>query len=455
MGTSQLKNLPSVSEVLPEVNEDNRYNSKYLKTIINQEIDFYRQRAKKGDLELSRAEIHRRVVFKTRRLLQPSLKHVINGTGIVLHTGLGRAPVHPRISDQVAKQLSGYINLEFDLATGKRGERLDHLDGLLTALTGSESSLVVNNNAAAVLLGLNTLAEDREVIVSRGQQVEIGGSFRIPDVIQKSHCILKEVGTTNRTHLRDYENAVSPQTALLLWVHSSNYVIKGFTSQVTLNELTLLGKRKRIPVMADLGSGAFIALSEKGLPAELVVQDIVKSGVDLVSFSGDKLLGGPQAGIIVGKRKWIKRLRKNPLYRAFRPDKWTIALMEWTLKTYSDQGPLPENLALDLLLTDRFELRQRGEKILSAISPDQRNRLGIELVDTTVEAGSGSLPEGKIESVALQFNARDYTAAQLAQIFRSASLPVIGYVNRSRYFIDLKAVLPTQLSDLGRIINEV
>jgi L-seryl-tRNA(Ser) seleniumtransferase len=455
MGTSQLKNLPSVSQVLLEVNQDNNYNSKYLKTIINQEIAFYRQRAKKGELKLSREEIHQRVVRKTRQLLQPSLKQVINGTGIVLHTGLGRAPVHPKISDQVAKQLSGYVNLEFDLAIGKRGERLKHLDGLLTALTGAESSLVVNNNAAAVLLGLNTLAEDREVVVSRGQQVEIGGSFRIPDVIQKGHCILREVGTTNRTHLEDYEKAISPQTALLLWVHSSNYVVKGFTSQVSLNELTILGKHKRIPVMADLGSGAFIVLSEKGLPDELVVQDIVKSGVDLVSFSGDKLLGGPQAGIIVGKRKWIKRLRKNPLYRAFRADKWTIALMEWALKTYGDQGPLPENLALDLLLTDRSVLRQRGEKVLSAVREDQRSRLGIKLVDTTVEAGSGSLPEGEIESVALQFNSTVYTAAQLAQLFRSASVPVIGYVYRNRYFIDLKAVLPRQLSSLARIINEV
>lgn len=455
MGAAQLEKLPSVSEVLLEVNSGNKYNSRYLTLIINKEIDFYRQLAKKGLLNLNRNQIRNRVVTAVTQAVQPSLKHVINGTGIVLHTGLGRAPIYPGIARRIGKLLSGYVNLEFNLADGRRGERMDHLSTLLKALTGSENSLVVNNNAAAVLLSLNTLAEDREVIVSRGQQVEIGGSFRIPDVVLKSHCILKEVGTTNRTHLRDYESAITKNTALLLWVHSSNYVVKGFTSRVSLKELTALGKRKRIQVMADLGSGALVNLSSKGIPEELLVREVLKDGVDLVTFSGDKLLGGPQAGIILGKNKCLRRLQKNPLYRAFRCDKWTIALLEAVLRTYRDKETIKENLALDLLTSSLGVIRRRGEIILSQVPKTRQRELGIKLVDTIVEAGSGSLPEGKIKSIALQFKPLRQSVNQLAVSFRKANIPVIGYVKSNRYYIDLKAILPRQLKQLSIIINEI
>ena len=314
MAQNQLKELPSVSEVLLKCNKYKLLNNKYLTYIIKLKIDHYRVVAKKGKLTLKRSQVIQDIVDEIDRISTTSMRPVINGTGIVLHTGLGRAPMKESTAKRVAKRVSGYTNLELDLLSGNRGQRQNHVDGLLAALTGAQSAMAVNNNAAAVLMALNELAEGKEVIVSRGQQVEIGGSFRIPDVVKKSGCILKEIGTTNRTHLKDYEKAIGKNTGLILWVHTSNYVVRGFTSEVDLHDLVELGRKKRIPVMVDLGCGEMVDLSKKGVPTHLPVQDVVKSGAGIVTFSGDKLLGGPQAGLIVGNKTLVSRLKKNPIF---------------------------------------------------------------------------------------------------------------------------------------------
>ena len=290
MAQKQLKELPSISKVLLECSNYKYLNRRYLSYIIKNELVVFRKLAMKGKLLLDRAGIVNEILLIIDQLSKPSMKSIINGTGIVLHTGLGRAPMDKKIAKSIVDRVSGYTNLEFDLISGKRGDRQDHIKGLLSSLTGAESGMAVNNNAAAVLLALNELSEGKEVIISRGQQVEIGGTFRIPDVIEKSGCLIKEVGSTNRSHFKDYEEAINKNTGLILWVHTSNYLVKGFTKEVPLSELVQLGKKKRIPVMADLGCGEIFDLSSKGIPKSIMIQDIVKTGAGVITFSGDKLL---------------------------------------------------------------------------------------------------------------------------------------------------------------------
>ena len=455
MSKNQFQNLPSVSEVLLEIKDFNKLDNSIIIYFINKEISRYRKQAKLNKLVESRSEITKKIVQKVSQYCRPSMKNIINGTGIVLHTGFGRAPIQKTRLKNVINRLGGYSNLEFNLETGTRGNRLDHVRDYCAAITGSENSLMVNNNAAAVLLALNTLAEGKEVIISRGQEVEIGGSFRIPDIVRKSNCFLKEVGTTNRTHLNDYKKAINTKTGLILWVHTSNYVVKGFTKEVSLHELVELGKKKHIPVMADLGSGALIKLSKRDLPEEIPVQDVVKSGVVVVTFSGDKLLGGPQAGIIVGKNRLLKRMELNPIYRTIRCGKFTIALMEETLRTYRSEEVTKDNLTLSLLSTKRVMLKKRGRKIIQSISTKRKSRLGIALIESTVEAGSGSLPACEIESMALRFNPKNQKISELAYRFRTGKTPVVGYISGNRFFIDLKTILPNQVALLINVINQV
>jgi len=455
MITRHLKEIPSVSEVLHDIKDAKELNNKYITYIIQSQLKLYRAQAKENKLVADRAQIKKNIIAHILNLKVSSLKSVINGTGIVLHTGLGRAPIHPAQAESASKQLSGYVNLEYDLDTGKRGHRLDHINNLLCALTGADKTLAVNNNAGAVLLALNTLAEGREVIISRGQQVEIGGSFRIPDIIKKSGCILKEVGTTNRTHLKDYEQAVNKKTACILWVHTSNYVVRGFTNSVELSDLVKLGQTRKIPVIADLGSGALADLSTQGLPREILVSQIVKTGVNLVTFSGDKLLGGPQSGLLAGKKQSIDKIFKNALYRALRCDKWTITLLESALKSYKNDGPDKNNLALSLLTTNRRELNKNAETVLQSLDSKIIQEFEIEIMDTFVEAGSGSLPEEKLKSKALRFNPKKYSSGQLARIMRTGLIPVVGYIKENYYYIDLKAILPEQLKKLSSALNQL
>lgn len=452
---STLKDLPSMHQVLLEVDSSIHTHEDYLKYIINKELNQIRDRIKKGKIEKSKSELLDQIISKVWVESASKLVNVINGTGIVLHTGFGRAPFRGKLLKDLADKLDGYVNLEFDLDSGNRGDRQTLIHEQLSALCGAESSMVVNNNAAAVFLALNEMAECGEVICSRGQMVEIGGSFRIPDIIEKSGAILKEVGTTNRTHLKDYEKAISKKTKLILWVHTSNYVVKGFTKDVSLSELVSLGKKHAIPVMADLGSGALLDLNALGLADEIPVKSIVNFGPDLTTFSGDKLLGGPQSGLIVGNKKWINRLKKNPLYRVLRCDKVTLGLLDETLRSYKSGSFSKDNLSLTLLTTSRKVLNNRGQKILGELSAKRIKELGLRLVDSEVEAGSGSLPENKIESVALSFSPKMGKIKELAKAFRCGSIPVVGYIHGNVFYIDLKAVLPTQIKRLTTAIQEI
>jgi len=454
MSTKIYKEIPSVQEILLRLGNEYPVHQNYVVKIIRNELAKYRKLIKQGTDSLTRNQIIHEIFNSVNSLINSSLKNIINGTGIILHTNLGRAPFDKKLIQRVAKKLSGYTNFEVDLQSGKRGNRLVHISEMIGAITGTDGGIVVNNNAAAVLLALNTFADGKEVIVSRGQEVEIGGSFRIPEVVQKSNCKLIEVGTTNRTHLIDYEQAINKNTAVLLWVHTSNYIVKGFTKTVSLKDLAELGRRNRIPVIADLGSGALI-----NLPDEMSVQQVVKTGVFLTTFSGDKLLGGPQSGIIVGRKSMLTKLLNNPLYRALRCDKLTVAALDEILRTYASTGVSKANLANYLLQATRKTLCNRAEKLLSQVRKSTKNKWNIEIVNSMVEAGSGSLPEAKIESVALQFSnkgqADKFKIADLAKQFRLQAIPVIGYINKGMFYIDLKAILPNQYSNLIDAINEL
>jgi len=456
MSEKQLQQLPSVSKVLLEIRESIALHDNYIKEVIKSELRDYRRKAKAGKLDINRSEITSAILDKLNSLDQSSITNIINGTGVVLHTGFGRAPISKKVISTVARKLEGYINLEFDLSAGKRGDRQNHITEMLNGICGSESSLIVNNNAAAVLLVLNSLAEGRDVIVSRGQEVEIGGSFRIPDIISKSHCHLVEVGTTNRTHLKDYEQAVTKNKGVILWAHTSNYVVQGFTKEVPLSDLALLAKKKHIPLVVDLGSGALLNMNKQNLPAEKQVSDVVKTGADVITFSGDKLLGGPQSGFIIGSQRYLKVIQKNPLYRTYRCGKWTIALMEETMRTYrSDERFSADNLTLKLLTTSQKTLLNRGAKILGDLPQIKANQLGITLVESLVEAGSGSLPVKSIPSAALRFTPQQMAVSTLAKSFREGAIPVVGYTKGNAFYIDLKAVLPNQSLQLIEAIIEV
>ncbi|MEE2876394.1 MAG: L-seryl-tRNA(Sec) selenium transferase [Candidatus Neomarinimicrobiota bacterium] len=451
-----LRDIPSVSAILDRIDWGTvQLPRQVVVKTIRQELAAVRASVRNGQEPSSQKELLAKISSEIHRLGRPGLKGVINGTGIVLHTGLGRAPISRKVAVDAVRAAAAYTPLEFDLETGKRGERLNHVVTLITALTGAESALVVNNNAAAVMLSLNTIAEGKEVIISRGQLVEIGGSFRIPDVIEKSGAVMREVGTTNRTHLRDFEKKINDRTAALLYAHTSNYRIEGFTKEVTVAKLAVLAKRRRVPLIVDIGSGALVDFTPSGLPAEPVVREVMDSGAGLVTFSGDKLLGGPQAGIICGKRSLISRLHKNPIYRALRCDKLTMAVLERILRGYSENSPGKNNLAYQLLTTPRKTVRKRGEKVLSLLPFAVVTKLQISLAETTVEAGSGSLPVQSIESAALRFHSTEMKPTELARRFRMQEPPVVGYIKGNCFTIDLKAIPSDQVKDLAGAIGKL
>ena len=369
------------------------------------------------------------------------LRRVVNGTGVVIHTNLGRSLLAAQAAAQVDLVARTYSNLEFDLEQGRRGSRYSHVDELLTELTGAEAALVVNNNAAAVLLALDTLAKGREVVVSRGQLVEIGGSFRVPEVMSRSGARLREVGTTNKTHLRDYESAVNDQTGLLLKVHTSNFRILGFTSEVPLEELVDLGKTHGLPVMEDLGSGSLLDLSSYGLEKEPTVPEAVRTGADLITFSGDKLLGGPQAGILVGKKAVIQRLRANPLNRALRIDKLTLAALEATLHLYRrPKQALKEIPTLNLLTIPPSTLRRRARRLLHYLSRPEPSPVIMEVLPTQSQVGGGALPLSSLPSYALSLLPHRGTVNDLEAHFRSHPIPIIGRIEKDRLLLDLRTL---------------
>ena len=454
MKNKDLLNLPSVSEIMQLAQKESYHNNRYIKFLIKQELHDYRMIARKGKLKLDRSAIIEDILSKLSLLSDSSIKPVINATGIVLHTGLGRAPISKKIINKVVKRLSGYVNLELNLDNGKRGQRQNHTSKLIASITGAEDAIIVNNNAAAVLLSLNELAEGKEVIVSRGQLVEIGGSFRIPDMIIKSGCKLVEVGTTNRTHISDYENAINQNTGLILWVHTSNYIISGFTKEVGIEELVALGNKKRISVMTDLGCGEVLDLSKSGIPTNIIVESVVRKGSAITTFSGDKLLGGPQSGIIVGKKSLIKKIKTNPIARTVRCDKWTIAFLEEILRSIQIDS-IKENLTLSLLMADRKKIKVRVKKILKSIPQDIYINHKIITEETLVEAGSGTLPSAKFESVALRISSKKYSPNVLSSLFRKAKYPVVGFIKNNNFYLDFKSIIPFQEKFLLLSIIEV
>lgn len=372
---------------------------------------------------------------------EPKLKQIINATGVIVHTNLGRSLLPKEAMHSIIAAGTHYSNLELDVDTGKRGSRYSLVEELICDLTGAEAALVVNNNAAAVLLVLQTLAQGKEAIVSRGQLVEIGGSFRIPDVMERSGARLVEVGATNRTHLKDYRNAIGEKTGVLLRVHCSNYRIIGFTSEVSNKELVALGNECDIPVVEDLGSGCFIDLSRFGLEKEPTVQEVVQSGVDVVTFSGDKLLGGPQAGIIAGKLKHIEAIKRNPLNRALRIDKFTLAGLESILRCYLDPSTVVEKIPTLKMIADPVEVvEEKVSQCKAALDPICAEKFCLKIVDVFSRVGGGAMPEQNLPSKALAFEPDGCAVSTFEKLLRRQRVPLIARVEGDRLLMDLRTV---------------
>jgi L-seryl-tRNA(Ser) seleniumtransferase len=389
----------------------------------------------------TREAILRDAAARVEQGLHPAPRPLINATGIVLHTNLGRAVLAEEAVSAVAEAARRYTDLELDLATGSRGSRMAHVEPILTELLGAEAALVVNNNAAAMLLALNTFALGKEAIVSRGQLVEIGGSFRIPEILQQAGATLREVGTTNKTRLRDYERAVGPDTGLLLRVHPSNFAMVGFTEEVTREDLVALARRKRLPLVEDIGSGALIDFTRWGLPAEPMAREALAQGVSVVCMSGDKLLGGPQAGILAGKRKLIQALKQNPMARAVRVDKLTLAALVATLRLYREPEKAETAIPTLRMLREPAEsVRARAEEILRGLGADRASQRRAEVVACTTEVGGGAMPLARVPSYALALRPAQGKVEDLARSLRTGPDPVIGRIESGRLLLDLRTV---------------
>ena len=451
-----LAGLPSVDEILKSKKGQEwlaAYPRRYVLQAVREVIEHNRQAVLKDEIrEISLGTMAPEIFRKIERLSAFSLKSVINATGVVIHTNLGRSVLSERVLDHVREISCGYSNLEYDIEKGQRGKRYTHVKRLLNELTGAEDSLIVNNNAAAVFVCLTALAKGKEVIVSRGELVEIGGSFRIPDVMSSSGAVLREVGTTNKTHVRDYEKAINENTALLLKVHQSNYRMVGFTKAVEIDELAALGRKYNIPVMFDLGSGCLIDLKPYGVHIEPTVQETVKSGADIITFSGDKLLGGPQGGIIVGKVQVIEKIGKNPLMRALRIDKLTLAAFESTLMFYIDEDKARQEIpTLNMLLQAPDEIKGRAKKISQAL----KKKLGasqeiaqINLIEDSSQSGGGALPEIEFKTFVVAIKPSGLSVNKLEERLRHNKPPIIARIKDEALIIDARTVRDSETETL-------
>jgi L-seryl-tRNA(Ser) seleniumtransferase len=389
------------------------------------------------------------IAARARETSRYSLKRVINATGVVLHTNMGRALLAKPAIDHMINVASRYSNLELDLATGERGSRYDHVAALICELTGAEDAIVVNNNAAAVVLCLSELAKGREVVISRGELVEIGGSFRIPEIMELSGCTLKEVGATNRSHLRDYEEAVGEDTALLLKVHTSNYRVIGFTKEVTVPELVPLAKARGLPIMNDLGAGCLVDLRQFGLPHEPTVQEALQDGADLVTFSGDKLLGGPQIGVIAGNTKYIDRLKRHQLLRALRVDKLTLAALEATLRIYRDsKDPSEEIPGLRMLGIDAETLKGRAAALIDKLRDRVNPATKLRSVAGHSQVGAGSAPESGLDTYLVAITPHRDEVATVDAALRSMNPAILLRVYDGELLVDLRCVFPEEEEEL-------
>ncbi len=407
-----------------------------------------------SDENLRPAVLAAEVASRVEEMRRPCLRSAINATGTLLHTNLGRAPLSRAALSAMAEVSRSYSNLEFDLATGERGHRYRHVEGLLCRLTGAEAATAVNNNAGAVLLALAALAQGKEAIVSRGELVEIGGAFRVPEVMAAGGVHLCEVGTTNKTHLRDYRGAIGEQTALLMKVHTSNYRIVGFTAAVPATELVALGNEHGLPVLEDLGSGMLMDLSEFGLPREPTVREAVAAGIDVVTFSGDKLLGGPQAGLIVGRRESVEKIRRHPLARALRIDKLTLAALEATLRHYLDrQEAIREIPVLRMLSVPATEIRRRCRNFARRLQAIPEIAAEISVRPEPSQVGGGALPLTELSSYAVSIAPEKISAEALAKHLRGGRPPVIGRIQENHLLLNLRTVFPEEEPQLCRLLT--
>jgi L-seryl-tRNA(Ser) seleniumtransferase len=440
--SKKLRQIPSIEEILQSEKLQDSISSlsRPLVTQISRKIvDQIRKELSKKSFNISGEIIVARIIEELEALSSSTLKPVINGTGVIIHTNLGRAPISGEVLKHVTEVSTNYSSLEYNLKKGRRGERTTFLERLLCELSGSEAALVVNNNAAAVLLILSGLAKGKEVIISRGELVQIGGGFKIPEILTESGAMMKEVGTTNRTSLSDYQRAINKNTRMLLKVHKSNFWMSGFVEEVLVKELIALGRRHRLITVEDLGSGAVPFTENFGLGHEPRITEGISAGADLVCFSGDKLLGGPQAGIMVGRKKYIDQLRKNPLYRALRVDKMVIAGLEQVILSYlkKEEEKIP---AWRLISTSLDVLRKRGEEISARL-----NAFGISasLKESKSTVGGGSLPGGTLPTIILCLSS-SITPENLAERFRSLDFPIIGRIEKNRFCLDLRTIFPEQ-----------
>jgi L-seryl-tRNA(Ser) seleniumtransferase len=453
------RSLPSVNTVLdlPAVQAlQPRHAHDLIVAAIRQELDEARKRVSQGeslDGQMDADAIAGRVERRLTKELRPKLRRVINATGIVLHTNLGRAPIAEEAARAAYEAARGYLNLELDLETGKRSSRQDAIREWVCRLTGAESATAVNNNAAATVIALRALCQGKEVVVSRGQLIEIGGSFRIPEIMAVSGATLREVGATNITRLSDFEKAIGPNTAALMQVHTSNYRISGFTESVPIADLVSLGRRHNLKVIDDIGSGALLDFSRFGFTGEPIARDSIAAGVDLVLFSGDKLLGGPQAGILAGKKEWIGKIEKDPLMRAFRLDKMTLAALETTLRLYlNEDAALGDVPVLRLLSTPLNELHERAQGLAARLT-DVAGIASAEVKHDVAFVGGGSLPDQQMQTWVVAVQARNLDETSLAQRLRLGDPAVMGRVRDGKLLLDVRTVFSEQFDDLVHAVT--
>jgi len=454
------RSLPSVDVVLQRPGAEDmvrQYGRQSAANAIRTVIDLARKEIlKAGSIEAGSgdaAEVVRRAAQLLSESSRPKLKRVVNATGIILHTGLGRAAM-PDVARDALESVTGYCNVQMDLETSKRSRREQNVLELVRELTGAEDACIVNNNAGATMLVLKALAEGKEVVVSRGELIEIGGSFRLPDIMEQSGAIMHEIGTTNKTHPRDYDNAIGKNTGLLFKAHKSNYKVVGFTTEVGISDIVKIGKKKRIPVADDLGAGALVGLEQFGLPHESTVQESVKAGADVVLFSTDKLIGGPQGGMIVGKEKYITRIRKHPLYRVLRVCKLTLGALEATLKLFKSPELLAAKHPIYMMLAKSPAEIEKSARELADLISHKKPEWNVSVIKTTSYLGGGSLPEEALLSFAVKITTKSCSADELARRFRTASTPVIPRIAGNAVLLDLRTVLPGDVSEILKAVEQ-
>lgn len=456
MNQQLLRQIPKVDELLKEHQLEALLAEMPAQTVtraVRQALEDLRRDVLEGKVEElpARNALCSRIAAMARKADAPSLRRVINGTGIILHTNLGRACLSEKAAQAACAVAGSYSTLEFNLATGGRGLRYTHVEELLCRLTGAESALVVNNNAAAVLLTLSALTTGGQVVVSRGELVEIGGSFRVPDIMEACGAVLKEVGTTNKTHLRDYDKAICAETKALMKVHTSNYRIVGFTETPALADLVELGHSRDMLVIEDLGSGCLLDLNQFGIHGEPTVQDSLRAGVDVVSISGDKLLGGPQAGIILGKKKYVDILKKHPLTRAMRVDKMTLAALEATLRSYEAEKATTEIPTIAMLAVSQEELKRRAEVLCAGLVKAGCNA---EVVATEGQVGGGSVPTQMLKSFAVALTPKSGSVDALEEKLRLGEPAIIGRINHDRYLLDVRTLKDSDFEEIVQAAAE-